>query len=318
MGKYRKIDPRIWNDEKFREFTDNGKLVFLFILTHPFMTSVGAMRGSVPGLAAEMGWKERAFLEAFGEALNKGMVKHDQKACFVWAPKFIKYNPPESPNTLKAWEKALDLIPECELYYELLLHIKDYTEGLTVAFREALPEAFLMTRGIPEQEQEQEQEQDNYSCPEPSKDDSRPEEEPIISIQLIKRDGSHHIYQSDVDNYQDTFPGVDVLQELKEIRQWSEDHESRRKTRKGIKKHISYWLSKEQDKAKGTNVVPITPKETFDYSPLQVGKFVRFRNNTHMIQEGFYIQLDDGVMPEATIKKLYRREKITLLQQEGE
>ena len=54
MGRYRKIDPRIWNDEAFRALSDRGKLVFLFILTHPHMTSLGAMRASTLGLAAEL------------------------------------------------------------------------------------------------------------------------------------------------------------------------------------------------------------------------------------------------------------------------
>lgn len=35
MASYRKIDPRIWNDERFRVLTDSGKLAFLFVLTHP-------------------------------------------------------------------------------------------------------------------------------------------------------------------------------------------------------------------------------------------------------------------------------------------
>lgn len=56
MGHYRKIDTRVWNDQKFNELTDNGKLVFFLLLTHPYLTSIGAMRASLPGLACELGW----------------------------------------------------------------------------------------------------------------------------------------------------------------------------------------------------------------------------------------------------------------------
>ena len=38
MSRYRKVDPRIWNDEKFRTLTDNGKLVFFMLLTQPFLS----------------------------------------------------------------------------------------------------------------------------------------------------------------------------------------------------------------------------------------------------------------------------------------
>ena len=71
MARYRKIDPRFWGDEKVRQLSDDAKLVFLNILTHPHLTSVGAMRATVPGLAAEMRWREKAFRQAFDEVLAK-------------------------------------------------------------------------------------------------------------------------------------------------------------------------------------------------------------------------------------------------------
>lgn len=156
MAKYRKVDSRIWNDEKFRSLSDSAKLVFFMLLTHPHMTSIGAMRHTIPGMASEMGWTAKAFSEAFAEALSKGMAKHDEAACFVWLPKFITYNQPENPNVLKGWESALDLLPECALKNELIHAVKDFAEGLTEAFHKALPEAFR--KGMPKQEQEQEQE----------------------------------------------------------------------------------------------------------------------------------------------------------------
>jgi uncharacterized phage protein (TIGR02220 family) len=165
--KYRKVDPKIWNDRKFRSLSDNGKLVFLFLLTHPHMTALGAMRATVPGLGAELEWKEKAFREAFQEALLKGMVKADEKACFVWLPKFLRYNTPESPNVVRAWAKAADDIPECNLKEQCLQGAKalleGYHEGYQKAFAEAFPEA--SRKPSPNQEQEQEQDIPPYSPP---------------------------------------------------------------------------------------------------------------------------------------------------------
>lgn len=42
MSQYQKIDPRIWNDEKFAFLSDNAKLVFFMVLTHPSMKTPGA------------------------------------------------------------------------------------------------------------------------------------------------------------------------------------------------------------------------------------------------------------------------------------
>ena len=40
MGRYRKIDTRTWNDQKFNELSDYGKLVFFLLLSHPHLTSI--------------------------------------------------------------------------------------------------------------------------------------------------------------------------------------------------------------------------------------------------------------------------------------
>lgn len=167
MSKYRKIDVRIWNDQKFASLSDGGKLAFLFLLTHPHLTALGAMRGTQPGLAAELGWTTEAFREAFTEAFLKALVKHDERASFIWLPNFLKYNRPESPNVVKSWAVSLDLIPECPLKYQLMQDVKGFAEGLGKAFAEALPEAFR--KAMPNQEQEQEQEQDKQEAVVPTK-----------------------------------------------------------------------------------------------------------------------------------------------------
>jgi hypothetical protein len=94
MARYRKIDTRIWNDARFWVLSDAAKLIFLLLLTHPHMTALGAMRATLAGLAAELGWLERCFRRAFGEIIRLGMVRHDEQAALIWLPNFLKYNAP--------------------------------------------------------------------------------------------------------------------------------------------------------------------------------------------------------------------------------
>lgn len=163
MARYRKIDPRIWNDEKFRTMSHEGQRLFLFVLTHPSLTMIGAMRATQSGLSEELGLDAKAFREAFGEALSKGMLKYDEKAFLLWLPNFLKYNAPESPNVVKSWGSALDLLPECDLRKEVLSSAKAFISTMSKAFTEALPKAFnealpkAISKTIPNQEQEQEQ-----------------------------------------------------------------------------------------------------------------------------------------------------------------
>jgi hypothetical protein len=111
--KYRKVSTAIWVDGRFRAFADDGKLAFLALLTHPAMSSVGAMRGTVAGLAAELGWKVRRLERALVPATTEGMVLVNGAAAFIGLPNFLNHNPPENPNVCKAWASALLALPEC-------------------------------------------------------------------------------------------------------------------------------------------------------------------------------------------------------------
>ncbi len=134
MGRYRKIDTRTWNDKKFNELYDYGKLVFFLLLTHPHLTPIGAMRTSLPGLASELHWPIEKFKKAFNESYLKSMVRYDESSGFIWLPNFLKYNQPESPNVVKLWEYYLDYLPECLLKNLLIGHVKSYVQTLSDSF----------------------------------------------------------------------------------------------------------------------------------------------------------------------------------------
>lgn len=144
--KYRKIDPRIWNDEKYYSASLSCQHLFFFILTHPQMTPVGAMRCSPGGLQDELDWEAKAFPEAFRKAFAEGQAKgfwlYDKKAKFLWVPNFIKYNHPENPNVLKSWVGCWEDLPECGYKCQLFQSLKDLAKGLPEAFQEAFRKAF--------------------------------------------------------------------------------------------------------------------------------------------------------------------------------
>lgn len=128
MAKYRKIDPRIWNDAKFSSLSHEAQRLFLYILTHPSMTSLGAFRATPEGLMTEIGIPcEQCYEQCsvhckntFDELVVQGMVKYDAHSRTVFAPNFLKYNAPENANVVIGWESALDEIPEGPLKLEAL------------------------------------------------------------------------------------------------------------------------------------------------------------------------------------------------------
>ncbi len=76
---------------------------------------------------------------------------------------------------------------------------------------------------------------------------SAPMAPPVISLPLI--DGTmFDVSQDEVTKYATLYPAVDVMQELREMVGWLDANQNRRKTRKGVKRFINNWLSREQDR----------------------------------------------------------------------
>ena len=93
----------------------------------------------------------------------------------------------------------------------------------------------------------------NISCAEPAESDPAPEPEqqekepPVITLPL--NDGTEYpILQADVDKWAGLYPAVDVTQELRNMWGWLDANPTKLKTKKGVRRFINSWLSREQDK----------------------------------------------------------------------
>lgn len=156
QGRYSKVSRRVWTDEKFRTLSappPNAQTLWFRLLTGPELTNIpGAFAAWPAGMAQALGWPEKAFREAFGEVFAKGMAKADWEAGFVWVPKAIEYNRPESPNVVKSWRVAWAELPECPLKNEAYHQLKAFVEGMGEAFRKAFAEAFgeALPEALPE------------------------------------------------------------------------------------------------------------------------------------------------------------------------
>lgn len=88
---------------------------------------------------------------------------------------------------------------------------------------------------------------DNSTLAQSSSEQSEPAEEPLIKL-ILNTGEEYPLFQSDLEEYQATYPAVDVLQHFRQMRQWCKDYPAKRKTKKGIRRFINSWLAREQDK----------------------------------------------------------------------
>lgn len=116
--KYSKVTRAIWQDAKFLALSNTpcAQLLFLRLLTAP---ELSPMPGLIPvgraALCEALDWQSVGFDQRFAELEAAGMAVADWKARLVWLPNAIKHNPPENPNVVVAWRRAMAEMPECEL-----------------------------------------------------------------------------------------------------------------------------------------------------------------------------------------------------------
>ena len=71
-----------------------------------------------------------------------------------------------------------------------------------------------------------------------------------LTVGSILNDGSmYDITENDVVVYQQLYPGIDVMQNLRKIVGWCDANPKNRKTRAGAKRFVNAWLAREQDRA---------------------------------------------------------------------
>ena len=69
------------------------------------------------------------------------------------------------------------------------------------------------------------------------------------AAKIILNDKTYHIVtKDDVKHWEELYPNVNILQELKKMQGWSEANPNRRKTRRGVLRFINNWLAREQDR----------------------------------------------------------------------
>jgi hypothetical protein len=186
MARYRKVDVRVWGDEKFRRLTPmapSGQGLWLYLITNPNTSNIpGLYRAGEAALAEELGWSVEAFREAFGEVFREGLAEADWKARVVWLPGGAKYNRPESPNVVLGWAAPWDEVPDCALKTRAYRHLKAFTEGLGKAFAEAFvkgcrqpyPQASPHPSPNPDPDPDQEPEGEPARAPDPGGPDRVP------------------------------------------------------------------------------------------------------------------------------------------------
>ena len=107
-------------------------------------------------------------------------------------------------------------------------------------------------------------EKDNIKtiCPEPGK--SSAPDSPIAGSFILNDGSMYNVTENDVVYYQQLYPGIDCVQELRKMAGWCDSNQKYRKTRSGAKRFMNSWFARAQDDAsKRANGKAAGKKNTF-------------------------------------------------------
>ena len=126
---YTKIDQMIWIDEKYKKLSDDGKFLFLYLLSCPHRNILGFYFLPIAYGSFDLNWENERFSKGLQELLDKGFVKYSTSTNIIFIKNYLKYNPLENPNQAKGAIKALETVPINDLDGDLLELLKVINKG---------------------------------------------------------------------------------------------------------------------------------------------------------------------------------------------
>lgn len=275
MARYRRIDIRMWGDEKFVALSKPqpcGQVLWFHLLAGEQTDIIpGLFRVGESAFAEQIGWSLKAFRESFREVSREGLAKADWQARLVWVPNAPKYNPPHNPNVVTSWREAWDELPECGLKTEVWWALKAYCEGLSEAFGKAFRDA--CPKPLAKQDQDQDQENTYGSQSEkptaPAAPAAAPDEPetPFVAYARIawpKLKDPAGFERAE----RDAHPTLDLLAETKKARAWAASN-PQRAPRAKFSRFLHGWFARaaEQSTLNGTGPPAQKPRTVADLDP---------------------------------------------------
>lgn len=125
-SRYSKVFVKIWHSKDFRTLSEEGKMLFLYLLTSPHRNMGGFYYLPLPYLCFDVGLDEKRVVKALEELTDKDMALYDYNTQVVLIKKWFCYNPIENENQAKGLNKQLAEIPKSKLFKPFVNCVKEY------------------------------------------------------------------------------------------------------------------------------------------------------------------------------------------------
>jgi hypothetical protein len=123
---YRKVDTRLWDDERVAPLSALAKLTWLCLLTGPHTTGLpGLYSCGIATLSESMREGIDTVSKAVADLVATGMVQFNPTVRVVRVPNAPRYNPCSNEKVLKGWFALWKSIPDCAEKFSHIERLRD-------------------------------------------------------------------------------------------------------------------------------------------------------------------------------------------------
>lgn len=122
------INPKMWHDRHFVPMSDQGKLLWCYLLTGNNDGVPGLLRGGPGTYSDAMRWPQDVTSGALDELIRATFVEYDLEVQLLRVPGRPSHVPCTNANVLKAWFRRWKDVPESPLKYRQIGSIRKAVE----------------------------------------------------------------------------------------------------------------------------------------------------------------------------------------------
>lgn len=156
-----RIETSIWQNAKFRALSDDGRVLWLYILCCPHGNAVGCFVLPEGYIMADLGWSAERVSETVSELFRNGLIDRCGTTSLTLVRGWWGHNTIENRNVAKAAIKTIEALPRCPLFFKFIKAVDRFPEQLLKEFRNRYPNG--LPNGIETKEPEPEPETESSS-----------------------------------------------------------------------------------------------------------------------------------------------------------
>lgn len=144
--RYHRVSPKFWTTAQTEAWSEDARMLALYILTGPHRTTEGLFRLPKSYICEDLDWPSERLTEPFQELVSRGFIEYDEPSRWLLIVNALKWQTIENDNQAKGAAKRLAECPTSPLTCRFRELAEEHGERLL----KQLPDAFGQRYGNPQ------------------------------------------------------------------------------------------------------------------------------------------------------------------------